>query len=106
MSDATQPGSANWIKREVSLGNVLLMLTMMGGIASAVVAGTWQGSRINSTLQGGIEREAAVRVEQNRALSDQMQAFGVALNDVRQDVRQVHTDVMTIMLSQAKGSKP
>lgn len=80
----------SWVKRNFRMDNVLALV----GIFGAIAAGLFEGGQIQATMAGGIERETAIRVEQNHAVTDQLAAFGIALNDVRSDVRELRSYVM------------
>lgn len=89
MSDPSG-SSQNWIKREVSLGNVLLLLGTLGAIA----AGIYEGGAIRSSLADSVTQETAIRVAENKALNDRLDVFGQSIENVRGDVRELRSYVM------------
>jgi hypothetical protein len=79
-----------WIVREVSLGNVLLLVGMLG----SVLAGVWQGGMIRASLESGITAERELRGEETRALNERITQVSAAVQDVRTDVRDVRNLVL------------
>lgn len=69
---------SKWIKREVSIGNLLLLLGLFGAIAS----GVYEAGMIRATLEDGIHAEHDSRVA-NTASLDQR------IDSLRDDVREL-----------------
>lgn len=72
-----------WIK-EVSLGNFLLLLSILGAIA----AGIWEGGMIRATLQDSIETERDLRRADTAMLVGR-------LDLLQSDMREVRARLMT-----------
>lgn len=81
VADETTTGS--WVTREVSLGNVLLLIGMLG----TALTGVWQAGEIRATLEDGIRAEREMRQSELAALANRV-------TDVQNDVREVRKLVM------------
>ena len=71
------------IKKEISLGNVLLLIGMLGTLA----AGVWQGGMIRASLEDGIRAERTLR-------ESEMSSINVRLSDLGNDVRELRTVII------------
>lgn len=98
MSDELQPpqassaGSASWVKviPDVSLGNLLLLLGMLGTLG----AGIYEGGRIQQALADGVATESGLREADTRALNLRIDAIASSLGDVKADLRTLTAVVM------------
>jgi len=81
-----------WLKvvPDVSLGNLLLFLGMLGTLS----AGIYEGGRIQQALTDGVANESSLREADSRALGLRIDAVGVSLADVKADLRTLTTVVM------------
>lgn len=75
---ATEDMKTTFIKREISLGNVLLFVGMLGTLA----AGVWQGGMIRASLEDGIKAERTLR-------ETEMTSINTRLTDLGSDVREL-----------------
>ena len=71
------------IKKEISLGNVLLLIGMLGTLA----AGVWQGGMIRASLEDGIRAERTLR-------ESEMGSISVRLSDLGNDVRELRAVII------------
>ena len=84
MEQNTSPEpSAAVIKKEISLGNVLLLIGMLGTLA----AGVWQGGMIRASLEDGILAERTLR-------ESEMGSINIRLSDLGNDVRELRTVII------------
>ncbi len=76
VQDSTESG---WIVRQISLGNLLLMLGMAGSIG----AGLYEGGAIRATLENGIDAERQLRVSDIAGLNQRITELRVDVAEVR-----------------------
>jgi hypothetical protein len=74
-----------WIKREMSLGNLLMILTMFAAIGS----GLFEGGMIRATLENGINAERSLREAENQGIENQLTIMSSDIRDLRNFVMDV-----------------
>lgn len=90
-----------WIKREVSLGNVLLLLGMLGSVG----AGIWEGAAIRTTLADGIDLERAIRENEIKSINSQLANTAAQLDGMRLDIRELRNVTMAWLSEPARRGK-
>jgi hypothetical protein len=97
MDNGALPGGSDnggvrvpFIRREISVGNILLCLPMLGAIG----AGIWEGGRIQATMQDGITQERDQRLASDTATNDRIKLVLTSMDELRKDVRELREYVM------------
>lgn len=75
--------TVSWFRSEVTLGNLLIILGMMGTLG----AGIWQGGMIRATMEDGIRSERDMRQVEMTALVGRV-------DGVQNDVRELRAVVL------------
>jgi hypothetical protein len=78
---------------EISFGNVMILVGVLGTIG----AGVWQGGMIRATLEAGIAAERELRIAEADAL-------GARINTMQGDIREIRGLVMRQQNGEFRGA--
>lgn len=82
--------SPSWLRKEMSLGNLILILTTICGLGAAI----WQGGAIRATMADGLDAEVRLRQSENLRTNDNIASLRAQVGEVHADMRELRAIIL------------
>ncbi len=100
MSDHVSVRAGSWIKREVSVGNLLLVLGMVGAIG----AGIWEGGMLRQSMADSVRLESEIRIAEAKFTNDRLIGLANRVSEVGLDVRELRALIVAGRIARPQES--